>query len=105
MSDKWIKVEEQKPKGQLEVLVAYMNEYGVERTTTAQYVPPKSVRSEDFLDQDLEIEGVEEYDEKEDCFWVIEGWWECSEMAEINYVFSDEILYWMPKPEYPREGQ
>ncbi len=101
MESNWIKVELKKPPAAISVLIAHKNSLDKYWVSIAQYVPPKTVLAEDFLSNDIDTLSCEEYDEKNDCYWVIEGWWEASVSAEINWHISDEVTHWMPLPKTP----
>lgn len=96
---KWISIKERLPEILTGVLVRYISSYGKTHTTIAQYIAPKTVLEEDFLDDDAE--GCSEYDEEKDCFWVIEGWWENSWESETNWKLTGTVTHWMPLPEPP----
>lgn len=102
---KWISVKEQLPEALERVLVFYVNDLGKNRIDIGQHIPPKTVLAEDFLDENAE--GCSEYDSGNDCYWVIEGWWEDSWQAEVNYKIHDVVTHWMPLPEPPvgKEGE
>lgn len=99
-SGEWVRVESRLPESRRRVLVSYTNECGARRIEIACYIPPRTVRAEDFLSEDY-AEGCEEYDEENDCFWVIEGWWEDSSEAEINWQITSPVTHWAPLPEPP----
>ena len=96
---RWISVEDRLPETLIGVLVRYTTFQGIPRTTVAQYVAPKTVLDEDFLDEDAE--GCSEYDEEKDCYWVVEGWWENSWESETNWKLTGTVTHWMPLPEPP----
>jgi hypothetical protein len=95
----WIPVAERLPEVGNKVLAYYINELKNGRIVIAEYVPPKTILSEDFFDYDYD--GLDEYDEDNDCFWVIPGWWEGSLEAEKIWLIASEILYWQELPEPP----
>lgn len=101
---KWVAVSEGLPKARQRVLAFYTNDCGARRIEIACYTPPRTVRAEDFLSDDYYGEGYDEYDEENDCFWVVEGWWEDSLEAEINWKIISPVTHWMPLPETPKEG-
>ena len=97
----WINADEIKPPKVKSVLVVFKNIYGHTHITIAQYVPPKSVLAEDFLNEEADYD---EYDEEKDCYWCKEGWFEYQYSADINYLMDDEILFWAYLPENPVLG-
>jgi len=70
----------------------------------ACYIPPKSIRADDFFLDDLEDESVEEYDEELDLYWVAEGWWEDSHEANVNWKITGEVIGWWSLPKIEVEG-
>lgn len=105
-SERWHKYPDEKPKKLKRKLISckYPNRYsGKPIQLIAQYVPPKTVLADDFLSDELDCENVQEYDEEKDCYWVVEGWWECSEEAEYNYQISGDVIEWrdIPLPSSP----
>lgn len=97
--DNWIKCTEKMPESQQRVLAFYTNEYGKNRIELACYIPSRTVKSEDYLSEDAS--GCEEYDEENDCYWVIEGWFEDSWEADTNWHLNQDITHWMPLPKAP----
>ena len=79
------------PKNQERVLTRFKNPLGNDRVTISQYIAPKSTLYFDFFNSDAEYEEYEEYDEKNDCYWVKDGWWEYSYEVEV-------VTEWMPLP-------
>ena len=88
----WIKTDAEKPKALEKVLAYGLNALGKGRIVMAQYIPPKTVLSEDFLSDEFGCE-CDEYDEENDCYWVTEGWWESSEEADTNWQISLKITH------------
>jgi len=102
MKNKWINVKDKKPKCQQKVLVFFKNSCDMKIIAMAQYIPPKTVLEEDFIAEEWwEDQSLSEHDEKEDCYWVIEGWFEYSEEAEMQYKIVDKITHWMELPDFP----
>ncbi len=99
----WIDLEKVKPNNREIVLIVCLNNYGKRYITLAEYVSYKSVLSSDYLSEDCENDGCEDYDEEKDCYWVKEGFFEYQYEADINYRVSNEVLFWMSKPSLPVE--
>lgn len=97
----WIKTSELMPESEQRVLGFYTNEYGRSRIETAVYIPPRTVKAEDFLSEDAE--GCDEYDEESDIYWVTEGWFESSWESDTNWKLNQTITHWMPLPKIPQE--
>ena len=93
-AQRWIPVEEELPK-KLKIVLVLCNNNGKIHTTTAQFVPPKSVLASDFLDDDSSEECAE-YDEEIDDYYVISGWWEYQTEVDINWKISSEVTHWRP---------
>jgi hypothetical protein len=98
----WKKPEEEMPKDQQRVAVIIKNECGKMRVAIAEHISAHSVKSEDYLDDGCENCDIEEYDEKEDCYYVLENWFESNLCEEINWVLSYQVLAWA-KIEIPEE--
>lgn len=93
----WTSVEEEKPASEQRVFVHYKNECDKDRTEIAQYIAPFTVKADEFLEDDYD-HSCSEYNEADDEFYVVEGWWESSWEADTNWKISREIDYWMPLP-------
>ena len=99
----WIKTDERKPEAQKMVFItAHEEKYNHSYTTTAQYIPPKTVLSEDFLNDEYS-EGCEEYDEENDCYWVLEGWFEYQTIPDVSWKIDDTVTHWMELPRPAKE--
>lgn len=99
----WISVNEQMPEPRERVLAFYTNEYKRNRIELACYIPPRTVKAEDYLSE--EAEGCSEYDEENDIYWVIEGWFEDSWESDMNWQLNQTITHWMPLPEIPERKE
>lgn len=91
----WIDCKDQLPDSGEKVLVHYEYERGDWRITRAYYAKEKTLdQSEDF--------GASVYDEECDCYWLNEGWYECSPESgdEVNWSISN-VTHWMPLPNPP----
>jgi hypothetical protein len=97
----WVPVEERLPEVRRDVLAIIERENGLSHVEKVCYIPPKTILSEEFLDGDY-AESVEEYDEEIDNFWVVEGWWEASNEASINWKISGTVICWLDIPPLPQ---
>lgn len=98
----WVPVSERLPDANRKVLATYTNELGNRRTIVARWTPAKTVEAD--TDDD---EGVAEYDEATDTYYLREGWWEAiNNWGDYSQVFVNEgkVDHWMPLPAAP-EGQ
>ena len=102
---RWISVEERLPKSNILVNVSYRLKSGLRVRQSAIYIAPKTILAEDFLSDDIDCSDAEEYDEENDCYWVVEGWWEDSFESDMNYKISREITHWQPLPEPPEREE
>ena len=70
-------------------------------TTMAEYVPPHTIKGDDYLDEDARGDSMETYDKIEDDYYVNEGWFESSVVSENKWVLGDPVLWWadVQKPE------
>jgi hypothetical protein len=100
----WISVEERLPETQRRVLVFFKNEYDRSRITCANYIAPKTVLAEDFLDSEYS-DGFEEYDEEKDCYWTPEGFYESNYETDVNYFLGYKVTHWMPLPQHPQSNE
>ncbi|MFA5659127.1 MAG: DUF551 domain-containing protein [Oscillospiraceae bacterium] len=96
----WIPTSEKLPEAKQRVLAYYKNQCGKSRIEIACYIPPETILADDFLSD--EAEGCDEYDEKNDCYWVKEGWFEDSWESDTNWGITPKILYWMPLSQPPK---
>jgi hypothetical protein len=91
---KWIKPEDEMPKDLKRVAVIIRNECKKLRIAIAEHVSAHSIKSEDFLNDSCDNEDLQEYDEKEDCYYVLENWYESNLCEDINWVLSYKVLAW-----------
>jgi hypothetical protein len=84
------------------ILVHYKNEQGLHRIVKAIYIPRFSVESHPESDV-----GIEEYDEENDRFTYLEGWYEVidnwDEYGFIRFEPGHEPDAWQYMPEIPNE--
>lgn len=91
----WIKVGDDKPKGN--VFVFYKNDHGKGRVVKARWVGKfeEPVDDEDCLAPDVDDDGDE---------WWHEGWYEqidnCGDFTSV-YIANGEVTHWMPLPKPP----
>lgn len=110
--DNWINFEQQKPKSEEVVLVCVKGakyKY-VEETneyiqvphyylSMATYIASRTVLAEDWFDY-YDDETVD-YDEKNDCYWLYEGFYEYNSEDSIQYEITNKVTHWMELPELP----
>ena len=95
-AQRWIPVEEELPNKLITVLVKLKSSYSEkEYTTTAQYVPSRSVLAEDFCNEDWE-EDMFDHDEETDTDWCPTGWFEWQTVTDTNWMLTDEVTHWRP---------
>ena len=94
----WVSVKEGLPEPLRQVLTIVKYEHGT-TIVMAEYVPPKTVLAEDFVNEECG-EGLDEYDEEKDCYWTKEGWFEWQHEAEIHYLICGDVIYWQPLPQH-----
>lgn len=98
---KWIEVENELPETGRMVLVYYKNSYDKIRRVTAFYA--RRFCFEATLEDECEIE----YNEDDDNFYLMPGWYErIDNWAEYSSVFIHEgrVTHWMPLPEPPKKA-
>ncbi len=80
------------------ILVAYKNSYGNGRVVKAKFIPRFTEESSSECDCD-------EYDEPNDRYTYLEGWWEVidnwDEFAFVAFDTTNSPTHWMPLPEFP----
>jgi len=102
----WVLVSQKTPitKQRVYVIIRWKcdNKYQYKQSV-ADYIAPRSVLVEDYMDPEfLECE-TNDYDEENDCFWTPGGWYESCHTTEINYFISDEVIAWKPLDKIPGE--
>lgn len=81
------------------VLVHYKNVLGKSRVIKARFTPRYTEEATDECEF-----GTQEYDEANDRYTLVEGWWECIDnWGDFSYVFVTEGVpdHWMPLPKPP----
>ncbi len=100
----WISVKDRLPEGQKPVIATYINNYKKTRTIIGFHVPAKTIVASDFLDEDAE--GMDEYDEKLDEYFVKEGWFEqidnWGDFASVA-VCNGTITHWQTLSKPPKD--
>ena len=98
MNCEWIDInkEKPKPKQRVYVICEYINHNGkiVHFQTMAEYIPYMTLKEEDYMHEDWAGEG--DYNEEEDVYYTPEGFYEWQSSADINYLLSTKVVYWMP---------
>ncbi len=97
----YIDPDTEKPPSKFKVLAKVEFKPGKFYYTTAQYIAPKTVLSEDFLNEDCDLGDLDEYDDEKDCYWVKEAWFEEQWEPETQYQISDKVVGWMLIPGKP----
>lgn len=102
----WISVNEQMPERLQNVYIIVQNN-GKQFQSIAQYVPPKSVLFEDYINNDY-TNDVGDYDETIDDYWSPSGFYEHQTATDINFMitkYDGIVTHWMPLFENPKIGQ
>ena len=101
----WISVKEKLPTVEVEVLV-----YTKRKIITTAMYEDGTISEENSLWfwDGLEYWDDTNYDEENDCYIILEGWWEYRHYNP-NEVYNnsieaddDEVLFWQPLPEEPK---
>ena len=95
--NKWISVKDKIPKHNQTVLLAYKNSAGVIRIVIGVYI-------ESFKEESWNEESYNEYCEKEDVYYLKEGWYEeIDNWGDLSSVFISEgdVSFWMELPSPP----
>lgn len=90
----WIPVSEKKPAAGRNVLAFYRNDFDMIRRVRAFYTPKNTIEA------DSDEDGFE-YDEKTDCYYLPEGWYESNEHEDCHWMIDNKVTFWMPLPEPP----
>mgnify|MGYP001453102630 CR=1 FL=1 len=95
----WIKCSEEMPETKVRVLVRFINTNGKHWVTCAEYIAPRSVLEEDYMDENHSTGG--DYEEEKDCNWTESGFYEYDYEPEINWRLTEKVTHWMPLPHAP----
>lgn len=95
-AQRWIPIDEELPPALQKVLIKVINSHKKVSTIMAQYVPSKTILEEDFLDPEYNDGSLTDYDEENDTYYVIEGWWEDHYEADTNFMITDIVTHWRP---------
>lgn len=102
----WIPIEQEQPKAMQRVYVVCENEYSgrvVQYQTMAEYIPYMTVPTEEYMHEDYTEEG--DYDEENDIYYTIAGFYEYQFEADIHYYISAKVTHWMPLFEKPERKE
>jgi hypothetical protein len=99
-SGRWIAVTTQLPPAGVPVIAHYKNSLGKDRRIRAFYAPPLVIEAGS---DDLEHEAAY-YDEKEDEYYLKEGWYVSNEHEEVHWFVDEPVLHWTPLPPLPRDA-
>ena len=94
----WLDARTAKPPTLMPVFVQFTTLYGKPQTTVAEYVPSKTVKEESYISDEYVGDGLGEYDEDKDEYYVIEGWFEAQYSADIHYKMHETVTHWMFLP-------
>jgi hypothetical protein len=101
MNSNWIKTIDRLPNNDKRVLIVYMY-LGYRQISIGFYVPPKTLNAEDYFDDDIAFSECSEFDEKNDKYWVKEGWFvEIPEFEGTVLLDRKDITHWQILPELP----
>lgn len=102
----WINIEKQCPPHRTRVLTLveqrlYNGKIRM-NPTIAEFIPPKTVKSEDFLSDEFDSikYALEEYEEETDTYWVLENWFESPIEGEVMWVINEPVKYWTHIPSW-----
>lgn len=90
----WIKTKDSLPEPGVKVIALGKNDYGKARRLRAYFAPRWTIEDNNEYE-------AGEYSEEKDKFFLKEGWYECNEHDEINWLVCFPITHWMPLPKLP----
>lgn len=93
--NKWILTKDELPENSKHVIVAYRNELGMPRRVRAIYERKFEIVIDDYDNGCY-------YDEKDDEYYLKEGWYESCDGSENYYDIECEVLCWCGLPKLPR---
>lgn len=95
----WNKYPEVKPENRKEVLLL-CKDGSKTYYALAEFIPAKTVLSEDYLNNDAQgTEWMEEYDEENDCYWCRENFFEFNYQSEMSWmVDKNDVIAWVELP-------
>jgi hypothetical protein len=94
----WTKANEGLPLSGFDVLAFYRNKQGKPRIIRAQWIAQFTVDAEPDLDE------IGEYNEKNENYYLPEGWWEVIDNWDEYYrvyVTQGIVTHWRPLPDLP----
>lgn len=103
-ADAWIQVSERLPDSGSTVIAYYLSSYGKGRAIRAQHVEAWTIEAEDVADVDTDCV---EYSEQDDCYYLLQGWYECIDNWDEYYrvaVTEGPITHWMPLAAAPAQS-
>lgn len=105
----WIPCSERLPDVETEVLISTIRKFkdgSVKNIITTAMYEDGTVRENDSCWYWEDVEG--EWDEEEDCYIILEGWWEDKKYnadGELNHAVYDKVIAWQPLPEAYKESE
>ena len=109
-ANRWIPVSEQKPEVRKSVEIKFLSN-GKKFVTVGYYIPPKTVLSVDFCNDEWPDECLD-WDEEIQEYWCPEGWFEHTYSGETDFIMDVDIIDWrylpddenLPLPDVPVEN-
>jgi len=104
----WISVKEMLPETNKDVQITIRRKNGARGlfVTNAVYIPPYTIKVEDFMDWEIDFW---DYEDKTDTYWTVSGWYEqyCATGIDYSGMYLDgefDILAWQPLSEPYKEN-
>ena len=100
-ANRWRKWPKEKPEKFTRVLVKIKFDKVI-----AEFVPSRTVTADEYLSDEARDAwpDMEDYDEKADTVWVVEGFFEYNNQSDMTYLIDmDDIIAWQPLPEYKEQ--